>query len=211
MNLIAYLNDAFLTQDQLLSAAGIDAQQLAALQRAGAMPQPSYRLRLDLACDSFFGPHSEQLSADYYAKGYPSWIGIVQALGSADAAFEVFARRYRARMARLAADGIVSRHPKLNDGLEAHLIEEWGHFLNGTYGLCTATGLPEEIAAKEVAIAIIKHITEGRKQALTEAERASLTRAVDLLDAAGAQFAPHERARSSRHRLVDEVRKVWRL
>lgn len=212
MKLIHYLDSAFFTQEQLLAAAGIDARQLAALQERGAMPQPSYRLRVDIACDSFFGPHSEQASVDYYAKGYASWVGILQALGDAGAAFGVFARRYRARVAQLADAGVVSRHPKLNAGLDAHLQDEWRHFLSGTYGLCTSTGLPEDIAAKEVAIAIIKAITEERgERALTVAEHAKLTRAVDLLDAASAQFAPHETARSSRHRLVGQVRKTWRL
>lgn len=211
MDLINYLNGAFLTQDQLLAAAGIDGGQLAELKRGGAMPQPSYRLRLELACDSFFGAHSEQLSADYYAKGTPSWIGVLQTVGSAEAAYEVFARRYRTRLAQLAAAGVASRAPKLNEGLDAHLRDEWQHFLNGTYGLCTTSGLPEEIAAKEIAIAVIKEITEGREQALTDAEHQRLTQAVDLLDLASAPFAPHELARSSRQRLVNEMRKTWRL
>ena len=211
MDLINYLNSAFLTQDQLLAAAGIDGRQLAELQREGGMPQPSYRLKIDLDCDSFFGPHSERLSADYYAKGSPSWIGVVQTLGSAAAAFKVFARRYRARVTQLAAAGMASQHPKLNEGLEAHLRDEWGHFLNGTYGLCTTTGLPEEIAAKEVAIALIKELTDECEQALTDVERERLGQAVDLLDLASAPFAPHEAARSSRHRLVTQMRKTWNL
>jgi hypothetical protein len=35
--------------------------------------------------------------------------------------------------------------------------------------------------------------------------------AVDLLDSVSAPFAPHEVARSSRHRYVDEVRKTYGL
>ncbi len=207
MELIRYLNEGFLTEEQLLAAGGIDLAQLAALQRRGIVPQASYRLKLDLACDSFFGPHSEQASIDYYAKGYASWIGTVQTLARDGDAYDVFAARYRRRVEQLRAAGTSSAHDKLNAGLDQHLEDEWRHFQSGTYGLCTRSGLPEDIAAKEVAIAIIKDITEQRRTAaLGDAERASLSVAVDLLDAASSMFAPHERARSSRHRLVDQMR-----
>jgi hypothetical protein len=212
MDLLRYLDTSFFTQHQLLAASGIDAAELAALVQRAVMPKPSYRLRLDIACDSFFGAHAEHHRVDYYAKGYASWIGIVQSLpGDADAR-RVFEQRYRARLAQLAAAGISSDEPKLNAGLNAHLGDEWRHFLDGTYGLCTRSGLPEDIASKEVAIAIVKQLTgETGEQALTAVERDRLAQAVDLLDAASAPFAPHELGRSSRHRLVDQVRKSYRL
>lgn len=212
MELIRYLNEGFFTQAQLLAACGIDLAQLTALQQRGVVPQASYRLKLDLACDSFFGPHSEQASIDYYAKGYASWTGLVQTLARDADAYDVFETRYQRRLEQLRAAGASSSHDKLNAGLGKHLEDEWRHFLSGTYGLCTRSGLPEDIAAKEVAIAIIKDITEQRQTpALGDAERASLTVAVDLLDAASSMFAPHERARSSRHRLVDQMRETYRL
>lgn len=212
MELLRYLNDSFFTERQLLAACGSAAPELETLQRRGMMPQPSYRLRLDVACDSFFGAHGEHAQVRYYAKGYASWIGRMQSVAGSDDAFGVFAERYRARLAQLNAAGVWSGHAKLNADLDAHLREEWRYFLDGTYGLCTSSGLPEDIAAKELAVAIIKEITEHRSErALTDAERSALTIAVDLLDAASAQFAPHEAARSSRFRLIDEVRKTYRL
>jgi uncharacterized protein YeaO (DUF488 family) len=210
MELFRYLDNAFFTEPELLAASGIGAAQLADLQARRVMPRASYRLRVDIACDSYFGAHKEQAHADYYAKGYACWIGMLQTLAQDTDAFRVFERRYRARLEQLAQGGIASRHPKLNAGLDAHLREEWRHFLDGTYGLCTRSGLPEDIAVKEAAVAIIKEITQGRReQALTDAERARLTTATDLLDAASARFAPHELERSSRRRLIDQVRAAF--
>lgn len=40
-------------------------------------------------------------------------------------------------------------------------------------------------------------------------QRRRLAAAVDLLDRVSAPFAPHEVARSSRQRYVDEVRAAW--
>jgi hypothetical protein len=207
MNLIDYLQQHFLTRAQLLAHTGI-AARLDELQAAGMMPRPSYRLRLDLACDSFFGQHEERQAIDWYAHGYVAWAGLLQALDGPQQAYEVFAQRYRRRLAQLAVDKLVF-DPQALAG-DAHIGAEWQHFLDGTYGLCTRSGLPEDIAAKEAAISLIRALTEtGARQGLNEEERQRLAAAVDLLDRASSPFAPHEVARSSRRRYVDEVRAAY--
>lgn len=203
MELIDYLQQHFLTREQLLAAAGITASRLDALIAGGTMPRPSYRIQLGIRCASFFGEHDAEHTAEYYATGYPSWIGVLEA--TPEDPFAVFARRYRAALAALP---MTTDDPKLGAGLDAHLEDEWGHFLAGTYGLCTRSGLPENIAAKELAICIIKELTADG-QAAPDLER--LRQAVDLLDRASAPFAPHERARSSRHRHVDAMRLAYGL
>ncbi|MGZ5199365.1 MAG: DUF6058 family natural product biosynthesis protein [Telluria sp.] len=207
MKLIRYLEHYFLTREQLLAQCAIDAAQLEQLQVGRLTPQPSYRLRLDLGCQSFFGQHEEQLAVDYYPKGYAAWLALAATFSSEEEARGLFFERYRARLAQLRAEGFVPRDPAF--GSEDHLHAEWRGFLDGTYGLCTVSGLPEEIAAKEAAIALIRELTGAGT--LDDAARALLRRSVDLLDSAGAPFAPHEVARSSRRRYVDEVRAAYGL
>jgi hypothetical protein len=210
MELIDYLNHRFFSREQLLARCGAGGDMLDELQRLAMMPRPSYRLRLEVACDSFFGPHTEQVAVEYYAQGCVAWFGLLQTLDSPAQAFEVFADRYRSRIGRLAAEGIRSAHADL--AADAHVAAEWRHFLDGTYGVCTVSGLPEDIAAKEVAGTVIKDLTaEGPQRTLTVEQRRRLGAAVDLLDRSSAPFAPHEVARSSRRRLVDEVRRDWQL
>ena len=69
MKLIAYLNQHFFTREQLLARCGIDGEGLDDLQRRAMMPLPSYRLRLGVACDSFFGLHEEEQMLEYFAQG----------------------------------------------------------------------------------------------------------------------------------------------
>ena len=189
MDLLAYLDTHLMTEAALLAAAGIDHAALRSLQTRRMAPQPAYRLHLTVRCTSFFGEHEENTTRHYYATGTPEWLAAVQALAGEDAAQALFARRY---LARLHA---------LDPAAGADIPAEWRSFLDGTYGLCTRSGLPEEIAAKEWSATAITRLV-----AQPEPDRAALRAAVDLLDAASSPFAPHERARSSRRRLVDAVR-----
>lgn len=203
MELIRYLEQRFLTREQLLDHCAMEAAQLERLQQSRKMPQASYRLRLEASCDSFFGQHAEQVAVDYYAKGYAAWLALATTFDSEDGARSRFFQRYRARLALLAAGGIAPASADFAG--DAHLQSEWDAFLKGTYGLCTASGLPEDIAAKEAATAVIRELTEGG----AAADRDRLREAVDLLDRAAAPFAPHEVARSSRRRWVDGVRAAY--
>jgi hypothetical protein len=196
MHLTTYLNRHF------LEASSIDGVLLAGLQQRGMAPAPAYRLRIAIECDSFFGAHSESCDAHYYASGTPAWLADVAGLPDGAAAYALFAQRYRDRVAAL---GAAARS-------EEYLIEEWRHFLEGTYGLCSRDGLPETIADKEVAAANIKGLLDkGGEQVLTADELLYLRHWVNVLDRASAPFAPHEVARSSRRRLIDEVRAAYRL
>jgi uncharacterized small protein (DUF1192 family) len=209
LGLINYLKDNFLTLQALLDWVKIDESELRQYQDANIMPKASYRLTVDLNCDSFFGPHKESQILEYYAKGYASWLGMIKSLKDERLIYGEFARRYRDAIALLQSQGHSSANPKMSSALPQHIEAEWGHFIQGIYGLCTRSGLPEDIAAKELAIVQITELTE--KGALNTDELERLTRAVNLLDTASAHFAPHERVKSSRHRLVDDIRRAYRL
>lgn len=209
MDLLHYLSQHFYTKSQLLEHLPIDACLVSQYQREGLMPQPSYRLSLNLQCESSFGRHDDFSHTEYYAKGYVSWLGLVHASPDKVQLYTEFSNRYITTLNALKAEGFAPTHSKLNSGLVNHINEEWQYFIDGTYGLCTASGLPEDIAAKECAIVIIEELTA--LTTLSAEQRTALEQAVNLLDSSSALFAPHERDRSSRHRLIDEVRTLYQL
>ncbi|MEW6984507.1 DUF6058 family natural product biosynthesis protein [Colwelliaceae bacterium 6471] len=209
MELTHYLNKNFLSKKQLLDTTKVTKKEFRQYQKQGVMPKHSYRINLTLECDSFFGPHLESQAIEYYAKGYTSWLAIIQSLKTTEAIYEVFYQRYANEIERLKTLGHHVDSEKLNVDFDLHVQEEWLQFINGIYGLCTKTGLPEDIAAKEFAIIEIHELTVAED--LTPTALARLSTAVNLLDEASNPFAPHEYHQSTRYRLVDEVRRKYSL
>lgn len=209
MDLLTYLNEHFYTKQTLLTQCKIDEIQFDKLQQAQVMPKASYQLELAVSCDSFFGNHIKTEHSEYFAKGYVSWIKQVSKTASEKEAFLLFSNRYKAQLSHLQELGHSTNSAKLVEQLDEHIKSEWQHFLAGTYGLCTESGLPEDIASKELAIAEIEQLIAN--DTLNDDELKQLTQAVNLLDKASALFAPHERSQSSRQRLINEVRQKYEL
>ena len=220
MHLYDYLTRHLVDKTGLLAASGISEQQLRWLQELGIMPRPAYRLAMNFDCQSFFGQHQEHHQQEYYARGSVEWLTAINtSLDSEDPvafSFRLFEQRYLAQARQLASRGLLPDKFNLGDNrldtdeLKAHIAQEWLYFCDGIYGLCTRTGLPEEIADKEFAIALIDQLTDSQQRSqLEKNERQVLSRAVALLDSASSPFAPHERTRSSRYRCIDQVRKKY--
>ena len=217
LELIKYLSEYFYTKDELISASKVTAGQLEKYQGLGVMPAPSYKVNLNVNCDSFFGEHEELQELEFYAKGYVSWLDdllvlqqkFCQEIQFKNEVFKLFYQRYCSEQERLKSLGYECNDFKLVSEIDAYIKEAWGHFIQGTYGLCTKSGLPEDIAAKVVAIFKINRLSELDE--LSQAELTTLEKAVNLLDKSSALFAPHERPRSSRHRLVNEIRRRFKL
>ncbi|MCJ8320159.1 MAG: DUF6058 family natural product biosynthesis protein [Colwellia sp.] len=209
MQLINYLHDHFLTRVDLLTLSATSNDEFELLQRNKLMPACSYKLEVSTNCNSFFGEHHEQQTVEYYSKGYSSWLGILHSIKESNDVFQLFSKRYKQKLVELKRLGITSKDNKVNAGIDQHISEEWQYFINGTYGLCTKSGLPECIAAKEIAILIINELTDNDNLANDDLMR--LTQAVNLLDSVSALFAPHERENSSRERLVNKVRQKYQL
>jgi len=208
MELINYLNNNFHSKQTLIKLSDISSEELLNLQTLQVAPSYSYKIELSVNCHSFFGDYENSEATEYYAKGTVEWLKLIKKLSPEDA-FLIFAKRYQDQLNKLKTQGFNSTEEKLNDDLSQHLKEEWQHFLNGTYGLCTQTGLPEDIANKELAICEINRLINLKT--LDTQQRLELIGVVNLLDQASALFAPHERLKSSRHRLIDQVREKYQL
>jgi hypothetical protein len=208
MELTNYLNEYFYTKQTLLKLSNTSEEELLNLQAQQLMPACSYQLSHSLTCHSFFGDYDIQEKSEYYAKGYVEWLELIKC-SSPENSFLIFSNRYQQQLKQLKTQGFSCNDEKLNNQLCDHIKSEWQYFLNGTYGLCTQSGLPEDIASKELAIIKINQLINIDK--LSVVQRKELNDVVNLLDRSSALFAPHERLKSSRYRLIDQVREKYQL
>jgi len=208
MKLRHYLDNNYYTTETLLTLSRTSPETLLDLQAQQVMPVCSYELDHNVTCHSFFGDYQVKEKIEYYAKGMVEWLGLIKN-SSPKNAFSIFSERYQKKLKQLNKQGFNCKDSKLNSNVIEHINAEWQHFLNGTYGLCTKSGLPEDIAGKELAIIEINRLINIDK--LSENQQTQLNSLVNILDKSSALFAPHERSRSSRRRLIDDVRVKYQL
>lgn len=209
MELISYLARHFLSLPELLAKARINENTFRALQRRGLQPECSYKLNLGISCDSMFGEHNSMAVVEYYPASNVEWLQFLLAMDESRDAFDSFCRRYCDELKRLGNAGFITDMAAFNQDVARHLREEWRQFLDGSSGLCTRSGQIEEIAAKSLAGAIIQPFM--RRDTLSSKEKLLLKRAVDLLASVSAEYAPHERVRSNRYKLIERVRAKFKL
>jgi hypothetical protein len=205
MDLLSYLNQHFYTKTQLLEKSQISAVDFNQYQQKAMMPSASYLL--SIKCDSFFGEHNEAQASEFFPKAYVSWLTDLTAMPDAQTAFEVFSSGYKSQLQKLNDFGLYSVDDKFNKNLNNHIKQEWQHFLKGTYGVCTQSGLVEDIATKELSTSNINELISNKE--LSGQKRKQLQISIDLLDSATSLFAPHERQNSSRVKLIEYVKNSY--
>jgi len=196
MPLLGYLQQYFYHEDEILEKAGINQQNLHQLQANKLLPKASYKLKLDIRCCSFLADASLSEHVNFYPKAILNWLKIVQELQRPDLVFDFFCAQYKQQLLQLENMGLVSDNPSFGQDIDAHLKQEWHFFMEGIYGLCTKTGLPIDIASKELSMDIIK--TLQKKPKSSQAQQKMLQLALTVFDGSCAMFAAHEYANSSR-------------
>jgi len=205
MDLVSYLNQYFYTKYQLLEQCKINELDFKQYQQKAIMPLASYKINIQ--CDSFFGEHIEAQSTEFYPKSYVFWLTGLPKIPETQTVFDVFSSRYKTQLKKLNDLGLYSIDDKFNKSLNSHIKQEWQHFLKGTYGVCTKSGLVEDIATKELSTSIVNELISNKY--ISGRKRKQLKISVDLLDSATSIFAPHERKMSSRVKLIGHIKKKY--
>ncbi|KZN34585.1 hypothetical protein N480_21405 [Pseudoalteromonas luteoviolacea S2607] len=203
MELLDYLYAHFYSEAQLTKYCDVTKQRFTELQALGVMPKPSYILNAHIGCRSFFGNHEQNADINFYPKTYKQWLNKMKLNKKREDAFHCFNTRMQQTIQALSNKGISSNY-KNGTKEQAKFIEiQWQHFLEGTYGLCTRTGLPEDIAKKEITIDYINMLLAQQK--LNDKEEKQLICAMNILTSCSPKFAPHERSKSQFHQLAEVI------
>ena len=207
-----YLQSRYCTAEVIAARSGMSLAEFDRLVGDGVIPQPSYIILPDRAVSAVFGdlPTDGAAPGRYFAPSQAAWIA--RALDTGAGGLEA---SFRDRMAEALAEADRSIF-RLTDsfdegglrlpGLDARINDMWDSFVKGVFALCVVNGDCEAaIARKEILQEKLTALTaEGTSiDGMPEEE---LERLIDDYAAAAMPFAPSEYARTSRKRLVDDLR-----
>lgn len=220
----AYLARYFFTSAQLAAASAVSCAELDDLLSRSLIPAPSYVVKNSTVRSFVFGEMSAPGAIDgqYFHRHGVSWVkraAECRARLSGELAYQELRSRFRdnLRDAFVELDRAVWRMEDcfrydtslIDAGFAARFESIWAHFQNGTYGVCVARPDSElAIARKEVLQEKLIALTaNGARILYAGDERAIVERTIAQYAEACSLFSPVDYARSSRKRLVDDLRR----
>lgn len=219
-----YLNTRFLTAARCAQACAIAPDIFDALVRDRLVPAPSYVVTEDgVVTSHVFGPMCAPVATPgrFFPPSQVAWVAVAQRAlaqyGAQDAPPLLrgrFIARFQTALAALndstwrLRDSFDDSGAPIAGGLALRAEQAWEHFLHGTFGLCVADASSEAaIARKEVLQEKLGALSEnGAITNWTPGLATQLRALIDDYAAAAMPFSPVEFHRSSRKRLVDDLR-----
>lgn len=203
---LKYLNDRFLTLDEVSRESGVSSEEIVEGIDKKLLPQPSYKLA---RVSEISSPLGDSYRVEETILYFPhSYVDLVRQ--SSKGHQETFKSDFIAEMKDhllghsgkdYAYDGAMKDPAKLN----AELENEWEHYCNGIYGICTLNASPQEIIEKEIAVKkLIALLNAHRSEELPD-QKENLSQIVGDYDRVSNLFAPYQRETSSRGKYVDRA------
>jgi len=225
-----YLGQHYLDQTQFAEYCGLRQQDIEELVVAELIPAPSYLVSDAHRCRSVvFGelldPDSteEMKAGTYFHPSASVWtkyaFNTLQKF-SADETRKIIRKQFAEEFAQALAienkntyrlrDCFDETGAAIAAGIEQRINSNWQHFLNGVFSLCVAK--PDSITHivhKEILQEKLSAISDNGKRADYQGEDlAALKKLIDEYANSAMPFSPLEYPRSSRKRLVEDVRKT---
>jgi len=223
-SLETYLKGYYQTADQLAAVCSISTDELAALVSEKLVPHASYTiLEGDRLISQAFGEMSVQDSTpgQHFHPGNATWIALAleakRKLGPQQAHCELkerFKNNFAAALKELnkttfrLPDSFTDTGKILSKGLNLRTESAWDSFLKGIFSLCVADPASERsIAHKEILQEALTNLTDSGSRADFSADsRRHILELIDQYAQAVMPFSPPEYPRSSRKRLVEDLK-----
>jgi hypothetical protein len=218
-----YLARNFRTAAQLAADCSIEPDALYRLVDERLVPAPSYSVSaqgslLSKAFGEF--PAGAATPGDYFHPANATWVSLAldarERLGARQAHHALKARfQHNFALALRECDRTIFRltdsftdagQPRA-EGIGVRTAEAWEAFLDGIYSLCVADPSSEmAIARKEVLQEALNKLSNDEAEWASAEGKARMGVLIDQYAQASMPFSPLEYARSSRKRLVDDLR-----
>ena len=206
MSLARYLQKHFVNKAAFASLVGISIDRLDQLIAARAIPGATYTCDETSIRSAVFGntPTDEALPGEYFRPECVRWVRIADRAPPGSERSAVVAELTKELKAALEG------HGESADAIDARIQGYLLYFFDGTFGLCVAdpsTGAG--IARKELLQEKLAALTaNGSQSSPAGISKEALLALIDDYADSAMPFSPAEYARSSRKRLVDDLRRT---
>jgi Family of unknown function (DUF6058) len=206
-----YLASHYLEHAQFVTLCATPADELDRLLERALVPQPAYVVTADrVLMSAAFGCLGavDEPAGRFFHPGCATWVSIARRIEC-----RVGTRLASGELKRQFLDNFVTAYRECCDemrspGLDAPAESAWPDFVQGVFGVCVANPSSERsIARKEALQEILGRLTaNGTRANFASSEAPGIRALVDDYSQCIMPFSPLEYARSSRRRLVDELR-----
>jgi len=204
VSLKTYLQKHFVDKPTFASLLSITIERLEQLIAAKAVPEPTYICDGNTISSTVFGviETEESIYGDYFRPECSRWVKIADQAAPGqerDAVFSVLSHELELGLRDYF------KEPEI---IEKKIQDFLPYFLNGTFGLCIADpSSGTSIARKEVLQHQLTELTEnGSNPSPKATSKSELLQLIDDYAISSMPFSPAEYERSSRKRLVDDLR-----
>jgi hypothetical protein len=204
VSLKSYLKRHFVDKPTFAALLGITVERLDELIAAKAIPEPTYICNGNYVRSAAFGAieTEESISGEYFRPECTRWARIAERASPGEERAAV--------LSELTSELETCLRTYFDDPatIEGKIKVYLPSFLNGTFGLCVAdpsTGAG--IVRKEILQEKLSDLTEnGSNPSPANIPKSDLLQLIDDYALSTMPFSPAEYARSSRNRLVDDLR-----
>jgi|SRR5690625_2437029 len=214
---IIYLRENFLVFDELLAHPSLNQAAVEQVRQLGCMPAASYTMRFDVRLASeIFGMSTIDGEMEFFPKTIVYWLASAQLLleeCGGDRISKTLESRFKLafKEALIAAPGRRAGHPecfpdgRLDDkALDKAADRAWGHFMEGTYGVCLHYQTPANVVRKHIVVATLEGVLDRVRKG-QPVDRHEALAALESYEELGMPFAPHDRHLSSRNHVYRPV------
>lgn len=220
-DIINYLEQHYLTIDQLADQAHISSEQLDTLIANACIPKHSHQVRHQIVFrteifgdttitqqDNFYY-HSTLVKWAVIADQYSKTLSLCEVANKIKADFVIELRQALIEIdgARQAFDYCFDDSGNLLDiGIDKIMKEHWPYIMDGTYGVCLKSISAKNILIKTMSVSVLEKWVNGNENKNKKAQHSQTILAAELYDSVTSCFGPHEISKSTRDRLYSKFK-----
>ncbi len=213
---IKYIEENFIESNEVCQISKISHQELEKLIEDKLVPASSYQINISYKINSPLG--DEKVISEvkkYYPKSIINLIQKNRQLDNPSEFKEVLKTEFintfvNSTNNKFAYDNILEENGSVDmEKLNSAFEQEWEHYLQGIYGICTLNGTGAEIAKKEIAVKrLIEFNKKHGENKLSTSDKEMLSILNNEFNEVSNLFAPYQRTDSSRGKYLDKILKL---